>query len=275
MNPRKWIAIVLTACLIAATSAYGPSATSKTTDFSDIWGVPGEPGWALEIVQNNYTLFATLYVYGPDGQPNWYSAALNYQGSFDWSGTLYRSTGPYFGTVPFNANDVALSEVGTMSLVFPLISSGTLIYSVNGTQVSKGIVRYLLAFEDFNGNYSGVMSQQGTALLCSPADNVTAAPAAVQITQNGTAMTVVSAAQGDTCNFPGVYSQSGHFGRVVGTYVCASGATGTFSFFEMVRNYSDFRARTSITTASGCTLTGNLVGLQVPTTHTCGPGCTY
>ena len=54
-------------------------------------------------------------------------------------------------------------------------------------------------------------------------------------------MTIVTVANGDTCTFPGTYSQRGHFGRSLGNYVCTSGASGTFDFYEMIHNFSDFR----------------------------------
>ena len=90
---------VVTPCVFAFALSYGSPATSKTTDQSDIWWVHTESGWGIQFVQNDNTIFATLFVYGPDGQPTWYSATLGYQGSLTWSGTLYKTTGPWFGTV--------------------------------------------------------------------------------------------------------------------------------------------------------------------------------
>jgi hypothetical protein len=83
--------------LVSAALVFGSSAAAKTTDESDIWSVVGEDGWAIQLIQNDNTIFATLYVYGPDGLPTWFTATLLYQGSFNWSGTLYGTTGPWFG----------------------------------------------------------------------------------------------------------------------------------------------------------------------------------
>ncbi len=77
-------------------------------------------------------------------------------------------------------------------------------------------------------------------------------------------MTIVTMANGDTCTFPDTYSQRGHFGRLIGSYLCASGASGTFDFYEMIRNFSDFRAVTRIAPSNGCTLKGYLIGLTQP-----------
>lgn len=267
MKTCKAVGLFLAVCtFVAFSSLYAPpGAATKTTDQSDLWWVHTESGWGIQLVQNNNTIFATLFVYEPDGQPTWYSATLTFQGSFNWSGTLYKTMGPWFGAQPFDSSTVTYLPVGTMSVNNPSVASGTLIYTVNGVQVVKAIERQLLVYEDFNGSFSGVMSQQGSGLPpCSPADNTDAASAAVNVTQDGISMTVVITARGDTCTYPGTYNQFGHFGTVVGSYICTSGATGTFNFFEMVRNFSDFRARTSITTAAGCTLKGYLLGLTQP-----------
>ena len=266
MNMRKTIGVVLAACFLGAASLFAPSATAKTTDESDIWYVRGEAGWAIQLIQNDNTIFATLYVYGPDNQPTWYTATLVYKGSFNWSGDLYKTTGPWFGAVPFDPTTVNLTLVGTMSLNAPFVENGaTLIYSVNGVQVLKTIERYLFAYENYNGVFAGVMSQQGTGFApCNPADNFDATSAMVNISQSTTAMTLVIVTNGDTCSFPGTYNQWGHMGRVTGNYLCTSGASGTFRFLEMNRTFLDFRARTLLTTATGCTLKGYLLGLKQP-----------
>jgi hypothetical protein len=262
MNPRRAIGIVLISCFVAAAIWYPAPAASKGTDTSDIWWIHTESGWGIQLVQNNYTIFATLFVYGPDGQPTWYTATLTYQGSYNWNGPLYKTTGPWFGAPLFDPSNVTVTAVGVMSFNMPTIDFGTLIYTVNGVQVLKKIERQLLVYEDFNGTFSGVMNQIGTGLACSPAENVNGASTTFTITQSGTAMTIVTKALGDTCTFPGTYSQAGHFGRLTGTYLCVSGANGMFDFVEMVRNSYDLRMRTKLTPAADCTITGHMVGLQ-------------
>ena len=263
MLPQRALAIVAAIGLALALS-YGPPATAKTTDESDVLWVHTESGWGIQFVQNDLTIFATLYVYGPDGQPTWYTALLTYQGSFTWSGTLYKSTGPWFGTVPFDPDTVTRTEVGSMSINFPLINQGTLIYSVNGVQVTKTVERFLIAYEHYGGAFVGVMSQQGTGLACSPSKNTNATPANVQIMQNTPAMTVIVTSSLDTCTFSGSYAQAGHMGHLGGNYSCSSGDAGTFTFIEMNRSFSDFRARTTVVSQTGCTLKGYLLGLVQP-----------
>ena len=57
------------ALAIAAPAAAG---TTYSTDFSDIWWNPAEDGWGVQIVQQYNVAFATVYVYGADGQPRWF-----------------------------------------------------------------------------------------------------------------------------------------------------------------------------------------------------------
>jgi hypothetical protein len=266
MSTRRSVGTVLAACVFAVTTSLAPSAAAitKTTDNTDLWWIHTESGWGIQLVQNHNTIFATLFVYGPDNQPTWYTATLPYQGSGVWSGGLYKTTGPWFGAGVFDPSTVTASAVGTMSVTPGSIATATLAYTVNGVSVTKAIERQLLALENFSGSYAAVYGQQaGTGTGCNAADAFDALPASVQITQSSSAMTLVIVANGDTCSFAGSYSQTGHFGRAFGSYTCTSGASGTFDFFEMVRTHADFRARTSIT-KSGCTIKGRMIGLEQP-----------
>ena len=135
-------------------------ALAKTTDFSDFWWFPSESGWGIQLVQQNDTIFATMFVYGSDMQPTWYSATLLYQGTFTWSGTLYKTTGPWFETAPFDPTTVTRTSVGTMAFPSPAdLRFGTPTYALDGVQVVKQIERQLLVYEDFNDAYLGAMSQ--------------------------------------------------------------------------------------------------------------------
>src|SRR5262245_48125844 len=80
-------------------------ASAKTTDSSDLWWIPTESGWGIQFVQEENTIFATMFVYGPNRQPTWYVATMaKTPGKFVWSGTLYATTGPSFAAMPFDPN---------------------------------------------------------------------------------------------------------------------------------------------------------------------------
>src|SRR5207253_24569 len=98
----------LTVCLLTPTTARAASGA----DVSDLWWNPSESGWGMQLVQQATTVFATIFVYDTHGIPIWYTATLNFlgvdpSGALSFSGDLYLTNGPWFGTVPFNPAQVA------------------------------------------------------------------------------------------------------------------------------------------------------------------------
>src|SRR5260221_1005956 len=48
---------------------------------NDVWFIPAESGWGLNVIEQGDTIFATLFVYDPQRRPRWYVAsALTQQG---------------------------------------------------------------------------------------------------------------------------------------------------------------------------------------------------
>src|SRR5436190_23144345 len=70
---RVLLAALATATLCAFTA---PTHASLGTNFTDQWWNPDEPGWGASVLQQYDTLFVDLFVYGPDGKPVWYTAAV-------------------------------------------------------------------------------------------------------------------------------------------------------------------------------------------------------
>jgi hypothetical protein len=60
-----------------------------------------------------------------------------------YSGSLIRTTGPTFGTIPFDSTAVTRTVVGTATFTFTTGNAGTFAYVVNGVSQSKPIERYL------------------------------------------------------------------------------------------------------------------------------------
>ena len=60
-----------------------------------------------------------------------------------YQGTLYRSTGPAFNASPWR--NYQLQPVGTMTMAFADGRTGTLTYSMLGTQVVKSIQRFVFS----------------------------------------------------------------------------------------------------------------------------------
>ena len=64
------------AAAILALGFSGPAlATPDSIDYTDLWFVPAESGWGVNVIQQGNTLFATLFVYGSDQSPRWFVAS--------------------------------------------------------------------------------------------------------------------------------------------------------------------------------------------------------
>jgi hypothetical protein len=104
--------------LLGALAASRPAFTANGPDVGDLWWNPAESGWGMQRVQNNNTLFATIFVYDQQGFPFWYTATLfatainPRNGAPSFAGDLYETRDPFFGAIPFNPAQVQVGKVG-------------------------------------------------------------------------------------------------------------------------------------------------------------------
>ena len=132
-------------------------ATPQPLDATGLWINPSEPGWGISVFHQGDTLFASLFVYGPDGQPRWYTASNLTGGPFVFSGLLTRSTGPWFGE-RFDSDAVNRAAAGTMT--FTLSDNGaTVDYTVDGVRVNRSVGRFGIRPLNLAGSYYGVLLQ--------------------------------------------------------------------------------------------------------------------
>jgi hypothetical protein len=266
MKLHRVLGITLIAFVFAVASLSSPAAraTSFSTDQSDVWSVPAEPGWAIQLVQRGSAIFATMYVYGPSSQATFYTATLEATAvSYTWTGDLIATTGPWFGAVPFNPALVTIQKVGTMTWNSTSVDSGTLTYTVNGVVVVKSLVRYLARYDNYNGTYY-VNVHIDTTGCFNPANNSTSENiGALSVVQSGLNLGLVLAGSGGSCTYTGTFAQGGQFGQMTGTYTCTDGAVGTFVFFEMNVGVNYLTGRFSQTaTSNGCQSTGFFAGIR-------------
>jgi hypothetical protein len=259
-----------TACILLAAAFLAPPvyATSFSTDQSDLWYIPAESGWGMQLVQRGSVIFATLFVYGPSGQPTWYTATMDNTSGFTWTGTLYATTGDYFATVPFNPADVTLTNVGTMTWQGQTTTTGTLTYVVDGITVVKNVVRQTLVLDDFSGHYAGWAHRVFTGCTNPAANGTSDVPRIDDITQTGTAITTVSTFPntGNVCTFTGTVTEYGQMGDFEGSFTCTDGSAGTGSSFEVQVTISGISFRHSDNYAlSGCQNDGWFGGAVVTT----------
>jgi len=113
-------------------------------NFTDLWFNPAESGWGVNFVQHpSGIIFATWFVYGPDGKPVWYHIP---EGTWtlpnEYRGPVYRTTGPYFGGV-FDPNAVTVTLVGSAVIGFDEhdFNRGGFEFTIDGVKVTKIVQR--------------------------------------------------------------------------------------------------------------------------------------
>jgi hypothetical protein len=271
------------AALLAALAVAQPArATTYSTDFTDLWFIPAESGWGLNLIQQNQTMFATLFVYDTTTAPHWYVASdlepTTSGNTTAWTGTLYSTTGPYFGAVPFNPNNVVSTVVGTMNITFTSDTTASLFYTVNGAVITKTIQRQTFRGNVLTGNYLGGLTAQGTGchngvsngpilvfeLLTVTHTNPQSTPSTVSMTvnfnPNANGVTTAS------CVFSGAYTQSGKLGAIPsGNWNCTvngqAANVGTFAMTQIEANTNGLSARFH-GTDQFCTYDGQFGGIR-------------
>lgn len=259
------LALILTLSAIAAPAL----AASFSTDQSDLWWAnpPGsQSGWGMQLVQRKSTIFATLFVYGKTTSPTWYVATMvptipNTPGT--WSGDLYATTGPWFGTVPFDPALVTATKVGTMTWNADTVNTGTVNYTVNKVAVTKHVVRETLVNEDYSGEFIGEVniSYFGS---CATTPSLMAY-ASLGVVQSGTLITLTLAIHPANpgypaaCTYNGTLTQYGQMGYVVGDYSCTDGSAGSFTFSELQVTEISLNGVVS-SLSNGCIQNGWFVG---------------
>jgi hypothetical protein len=128
--------------------AISPPIPRPLTDYTGLWWTASEGGWGLSLHQGLFTsLFGTWYVYGSNGQPEWYTLqGGQWTSSTRWTGTLYRTTGPFFGGPGFDPRLVLVQPAGTAVLDFTqapgTIGQARFTYTINGAATTKVITRF-------------------------------------------------------------------------------------------------------------------------------------
>jgi len=173
---------LLTAFALVTVLAAGLPA--RALSISDLYYKPGEDGWGVNVIQQNAILFITIFVYGSNNQATWYvGPATALQSSGAYSGPLYQTTGPWLGTT-FDPAAVGIRQVGNVSFAWDPVDPSTLTYSVDGTIVTKQVVRQTWAQVPAAGTYYGTLTQQ-TNSTCNPISGPQTAFARFTVTATG------------------------------------------------------------------------------------------
>lgn len=240
----------LLAALVAAGSL---QAAAAPANYSDLWWNPQESGWGLQIVQQGYTAFATLFVYGPDGKPTWYVAsnlenfAEDASGNPAFRGALYKTTGPWLGG-PFDPSKVAVQGVGDI-VIEPRAAGRIYVgYNAEGVHVEKVVERQTFSQPDVGGTFHG-------SFRLRQASNAGGAPwgtreftGEVLAYLDGQNVFLRIEEPRSRCEFRGTRTPSGRYATLSGQYTCVGGEAGTFEItdFEVTQHAISgyLRART-------------------------------
>ena len=263
----------VTATLAGLVLAGPAAATTTTTDYGDLWyNAPAESqaGWGVNIAQQGEILFATLFVYGPDGAPHWYVASnVAATAPNTFSGLLFNvASGTYFGNSWAGIGSV--QAVGNIAFTFSSATTGTMTYTVNNVQVTKNIVRQSWAGDSLGGTYVGAVT--GFGQTCGPARRVRI-PGALVVTHNPPSQAVTMTLDftvppnSGRCTYHGTYSQVGSVGSIgAGTYSCdvdgvVNAVIGNFAVDEIRATRSGWLGRITVVSPN-CDYAGYMGGVK-------------
>lgn len=104
--------------------SFGSAPPNWGTDHTDLWFNGSESGWGIALAQHGNNIFGVWYAYDTDGEPLWFVLpGGTFSGATSFSGSLYRTTGPYFGNTTFDPSAVVVTQVGSASITFDSTAS--------------------------------------------------------------------------------------------------------------------------------------------------------
>lgn len=124
------------------------------------WNAPAssESGWGLNIAHQGSILFATWFTYDSEGKGMWLVVpraelqptegdggpagyGMGGANTFDYVGSIYRTTGPAFDAAKFDPAAVTVTPVGEALFSFTSPDAGMFSFIVNGISGTKAIMR--------------------------------------------------------------------------------------------------------------------------------------
>jgi hypothetical protein len=246
----------LVLCVFLLCAAFRVGATD-TTDYTDIWFIPAESGWGVNVIQSDTFLFVTFFIYGSDNKPTWYTAQLTQDASGNYNGQLYATTGTYYA-MPWKPSDNVVTAVGTASFQPTSPYTAKLVYTLTtgSVTVTKAVQRQALTPITIGGSYVGAQAGAYSGGSCASAgpysDTFT-----LQINQSTSgAVTFAFAYDGlaETCTFAGTLTQFGKRYLISSaTYKCPDGLNTNASFDEITATTFGIEGRFSaVNVGGGC-----------------------
>lgn len=135
---RQQYTPVATTCTQQAAGA----SRASSQNYQDLWWVPSEEGWGVNLTHQGDILFATLFTYAASGAAQWVvasSVARQTDGSY--TGKLYRTTGTAFNLINGSKSSQSVAEVGSITLRFSNGETGVMSYTLDNASGTKNISR--------------------------------------------------------------------------------------------------------------------------------------
>ena len=251
---------------------------AAAVDYTDIWYIPAESGWGVNVVQSDATIFLTFFIYGPDNKPTWYVATVTTQDAgLNFNGPLYSTNGTSF-TLPWVPPVPAGAQVGTASFQPTGPYTARLVYTLTSgpilATVTKAIQRQTLTIIPLSHAHSGAQTgtysgaQTGTFTGC--ASNFTYRDFFdLQVTQRIDRTFTFAFVYPDytnyTCTFSGTLAQLGQLYSVTGAkYQCNDGRDTKASITEIKATAQGIEARFSASYGGGCGEDAQFSGVLIP-----------
>ena len=121
---------------------------AAATNYQDLWWAApagSEAGWGVNLTHQGDTIFASWFTYDHDRTPMWLVASAAKSAPGTYTGALVRTTGPPFNAVPFpptgTPGGAVATTVGTATFTFADGTTGSFLYTVNGSTQTKAITR--------------------------------------------------------------------------------------------------------------------------------------
>ena len=270
MGRMRWTLRLLAAALVAAASLRAAAITTDI-DYSDVWynaPAESESGWGVNIAQQGEILFATMFVYGSDNTPRWLVSTMTpiAAGSTTFRGDLVSvGTGTFFGAPWTGIGNV--QTVGTLTFTFNSVTTAAMAYTVNGTSVSKNILRQSWSSDVLSGTYVGAVRGFGPA--CGATGVRVPGTLTVTHTPPAIAMTLDFSVPPNSgrCSYQGTYSQTGSVGSISGgAYHCdvngvSNAVTGSFTVDEIRATRNGWLGRLAVVSPQ-CNYNGYMGGVK-------------
>jgi hypothetical protein len=255
-NPLLRLSFALVVALASFTAL-----PARAADYTDLWWVPSESGWGVNVVQTDNFMFLTFFIYGQDHKPTWYSADLLLDATGAFTGGLFATTGSYYAA-QWNTADVgAAQQVGNASFKPSSTNAyeATLTYVVDGVgTVIKNVSRLPLTPPVIGGAYTGGISGLQTSCNNSGSNGAYKASYDLQVTQTPAgAATFTFTYPTYVCTLSGTLVQHGRQYTMSGaTYRCAQNNNTIFSgsadLSEIVGTAQGVEGRWTANTGGGC-----------------------